>query len=317
MIAVAAVAAIGPSAAAPPRADAYVYWIQKSYKADSQAYVARANLDGSHVERRFIATGSSGGYTCGLFTDESYVYWGGHAVTVAGDAVVEGHGVIGRANRDGSGVNPSFMGAALPPFGDGSITPVGSACGGAVAGPYLYWANGFSDATSGSVGRANRDGTGVSPGFILPGTRPEAIAVTPTAIYWAGHAGIGRANLDGTGVDPGFITGTEAADSVAVTGTHIYWADMGAGKDGAIGRARLDGTDVDYTFVGRAFQPQQVVVYGRHLYYSELWRKSPDEVERRITRTTLEGKRQRSLVRGLKQGIGLAVDGQGPAPAAR
>ena len=44
---------------------------------------------------------------------------------------------------------------------------------------------------------------------------------------------IGRANLDGTGVDQSFITGAAPPVSVAVDAAHVYWTDAGPTPSGA------------------------------------------------------------------------------------
>ena len=86
--------------------------------------------------------------------------------------------------------------------------PVGAASAQATAGPaQIYWANNGT----GTIGRANLDGTGANQSFITgsPASVPCGVAVDGGHIYWANTSfgTIARANLDGTGVDQNFITG--------------------------------------------------------------------------------------------------------------
>ena len=103
----------------------------------------------------------------------AYVYWASGAT-----------GNIGRANLDGSGSNPNFIGGAT------------DAIGLAVDGQHLYWANNTTD----TIGRANLDGSGVNQSFIVGANSPKGVAVDGQHIYWSnGCCAIGRANLDGSG----------------------------------------------------------------------------------------------------------------------
>jgi len=184
---------------------------------------------------------------------------------------------VGRADLDGTGVRPHFI-------------PVST------AGTYmrdlaldadrLYWAAACPQypaatppCTSGAIGRANVDGTGVAESLI-GGIDPGGVAVDAEHIYltWSDcdlgwglsgpvcttdelqgtPGGIARANLDGTGVDLDFISGIDAG-YVAVDAQYIYWTGnfcdgvcTGGSADPwvpAIGRANLDGTGVDRSFI--------------------------------------------------------------------
>jgi hypothetical protein len=97
---------------------------------------------------------------------------------------------------------------------------------------YIYWVN--SD--TGSIGRANLDGTDVNQSFI-----PQAGA------------------NGGVAVDPGRYDWWDL--TLVPTDTHIYWT-TGYG----IGRANLDGTDVNVNFIdGLKQQPIDVAVYNKEL----------------------------------------------------
>jgi uncharacterized protein YjbI with pentapeptide repeats len=135
--------------------------------------------------------------------DSSFVYW----TDVA-------HSSVGRANLDGTGVNPSFVAGA------------GNARGVAVDGQHIYWTQlvGTGQPQGGSIGRANLDGTGANASFITGLEAPSpwgGLAVDSSHVYWANSyhcdyqttppslcAGgtIGRASLDGTIVNRSFIT---------------------------------------------------------------------------------------------------------------
>jgi hypothetical protein len=129
---------------------------------------------------------------------------------------------------------------------------------------HIYWTN-----PTGSIGRANVDGTGKDASFItgLQTGFPEGMAVDGNYIYWANLSqGIGRANLDGTGVNESFISGVQPGPvDVAVDGNHVYWGN----HDDAVGRANLDGTGVNESFIsGLLLQTDGVAVDGSHVYWS-------------------------------------------------
>ena len=133
---------------------------------------------------------------------------------------------------------------------------------------HIYWSN------SGTIGRANVDGSGVNQSFIAgAGIAPYAIAADNNYVYWVnqGHdaSTIGRAKLDGTNVNPSFITGlTAGADEVsalAVDAGHIYWTKGLS----SIGRANLDGTGVNQNFIsGLASAVGSLAVDGTAIYWT-------------------------------------------------
>jgi virginiamycin B lyase len=248
--------------------------------------IGRARLDGTGVEQSFVS--GTGRRPCGVALDRKHIYWGELLGGEVGSP--DEGGAIGRANRDGSGVNARF----IPP-------PDGGGCGVAIAGGHLYWASG------GAIGRANVDGTGVDgqfiPGLAIPrstspistGGGPCGIAVAGKYIYWTNTVeggtpvAIGRANLDGTGVNKRFITGVTPGCGIVVVGGHIYWTNGGFVESRyAIGRANLDGTGVNQRFIRTAGIPCGVAVYQGHIY----WGQSTDRLSPSITtigRANLDG----------------------------
>ena len=119
---------------------------------------------------------------------------------------------------------------------------------------FVYWA--IFDQT-GSIGRANLDGTGADQSFITGASGPFGVAVDAAHVYWTNYnagtndtGAIGRADLDGTpaSVQQSFITGASAPIGVAVDAAHIYWGNY---NTGAIGRADLGGApaSVNQSFI--------------------------------------------------------------------
>ncbi len=174
---------------------------------------------------------------------EAFVYWAGLST-------------VGRADLDGSNVDPSFM------------TPVSAGCEGvAIDGGHIYWARWGAP---GYIGRANLAGTGVNNTFIGGADNPQGVAVDSDHIYWTSwdypgeSDAIERADLDGSNVDSSFIAVAEAPRGVAVNATHIYWA-----ASGNIGRANLDGSNVDPNFIDPASPiGGQLAVNATHIYWA-------------------------------------------------
>ena len=152
------------------------------------------------------------------------VYWGSM-----------GGNTVGRANSDGSGVEPSLITGAAQPWGV------------AVDETHLYWAN-FAGHT---IGRAKLDGTGVEQSFI-ENVEPTALAVAEGHIFWTddGPRSIGRAKLDGSGVEREFIPNAGTFAGLAANSEFLYWGHPEG--EGTIARARLDGSDFEAAFIDPA-----------------------------------------------------------------
>ncbi|MGH2899201.1 MAG: hypothetical protein ACRDMZ_11050, partial [Solirubrobacteraceae bacterium] len=125
----------------------------------------------------------------------------------------------------------------------------------------LYWGS------AGSIGRANVDGTSVTPSlFGVTGTA-VGIAANATHIFWSRQAGstIGRANIDGTSADASFITGTSDPYQIALDGSFVYWAAITGSN--AIVRSPLAGGAAT-TLVAGAGTPTGAAVNGSFVYWA-------------------------------------------------
>ena len=179
---------------------------------------------------------------------QAHVYWTARGNTTGS--------TVGRANLDGTGANPAFIGGASGPVGV------------AVSRSFIYWANTFS--SGGTIGRANLDGSGVNQSFIAGAKLPCGVAVDAAHVYWANNAtnSIGRANLDGTGLSNSFITGANQPCGVAVDASHVYWTNEGGTTPGTtIGRANLDGSAANNRFIAGASAPVGVAVSASYIYW--------------------------------------------------
>lgn len=117
----------------------------------------------------------------------------------------------------------------------GAIAPAANA--------YVYWAN-FS---SGSIGRANLDGTNPEQSFISGLSQVLDVAVDSNYIYWNDQGtSIARANLDGTGVDRSYIGSAGSPLNVAVYGGYIYYVNSGGNS---IGRVGVNGSGQNNDFI--------------------------------------------------------------------
>ena len=131
------------------------------------------------------------------------------------------------------------------------------------ADAYVYWTN-----DTGTIGRANLDGSNVDQAFITGPAEPFGVAVDANHVYWADHDqdSIGRANIDGTSVDEDFIAATNP-QGVAVNASHIYWTNDTVGVD-TIGRANVDGTAVDQDFITSGDITFDIANNASHIYWA-------------------------------------------------
>ncbi|HEX3737922.1 MAG TPA: hypothetical protein VHV53_10300, partial [Solirubrobacterales bacterium] len=179
-----------------------------------------------------------------------------------------------------------------------TLVVAGCLCLATQASAYVYWGN----LGSGTIARANLDGSGVDQSFIGGAGALNGVAVDAQHLYWAGAGSgtIGRADLDGQNVDQDFISIPSYLAAVAVDGSHIYWASSSAN---ALGRANLDGSGIDPSFI-TADTPQGVAVDSGHVY----WTNPPDGT---IGRANLDGSGvDQSFIGGLDSPLAVAVDSQ-------
>ena len=135
----------------------YAYWSEGHY-------ISRAALPGPSLpEYEWLDVGASVA-PCAIAVDSGHVYW----TTLLGSPTFRGAD-IGRANIDG---NPSSVENAV-------ITGAAfiSASGIDIGDGHLYWTNLPLGGVTGSVGRANLDGTGVDQTFIPNLFDPGSLAV--------------------------------------------------------------------------------------------------------------------------------------------
>ena len=295
------------------RADAYVYWTD-----GAKDTIGRSNLDGTGVDRSFIR-GLVHPAAMAVDTTHGYLYW----VSANPCCTSDPGGTIGRANLDGTGVDPDFI---------STRTYAGNAM--AVDDAHIYWVskvsdpsptNPFGQPNTGTIGRANLDGTGVDPDFISGIGYPRGVAVDGAHVYWddthptvtptgsVSDFAIGRANLDGTGVDQSFIK-PGGGNGLAVDDAHVYWSSAWS-----IHRASLDGTGVELGFIDlqRSNTVFELAVNGSHIYWIGV--VGPSRIA--IGRANLDGSRvTNKLITGFNpfggsDPTGLALDALGPPPS--
>jgi Bacterial Ig-like domain (group 3) len=145
--------------------DAHVYWTDITARA-----IGRAGLGGFKPE--FITTGQ--GIPAGVAVDGTHVYWAIQCISPPRPC-----GVIGRANLDGSDIQPRFITGAIYP---GAL---------AVGGGYIFWTKRDPPLgvvpvqTADTISRANLDGSGIQNNLITVGwVYLEGIAVDGTHVYW-------------------------------------------------------------------------------------------------------------------------------------
>jgi hypothetical protein len=231
---------VGEDVASPVSDGHHLYWVNE----DSDT-IGRANLDGSKSRPNFISLPAYGGYTEIAVQGGSIYFTAGSSVgraasdgsgsseTVIAGIKVErfaadsdhlywsygvpgpGHGEtlsdIGRANLDGSGVDPTFIDS--PDYGNAIY-------GLAVNDRHIFWA-------TYRLGRANLDGSAVQPGFVhMEEDAGSTLAADSAHLYlpvgetYPYQPFIARINLDSLALDNPFIVadGYSQIDGIGVDG---------------------------------------------------------------------------------------------------
>lgn len=252
----------------------HIYWTNRATHA-----IERANLDGSGVDPHFISLPDIPGTVdpAAVAVSAGRIYW-----SVSGGVPFDGEaGFIGRANIDGSDVQPNLI---------KTPSPVALA----VDRAHVYWVSLLRR----SIGRANLDGSDARTDFIKTSQSGGGLAVSASHIYWTREvfirrpgtyrAYIGRARLNGSAVQPRFIA--ERKDRVltglALNAGHLYWSSSSSSPD-TIGRAKLDGSGIQRSFItlrrelvgGRTIGG--LAVNGAHIYWSSVVK--PTIISLRVT----------------------------------
>lgn len=206
--------------------------------------VGHSNPDGTSSNRSFIAGRSPG---AGVTSNSEYVYWA--------NGLYSAPGSIGRARRDGTGVDNDFIARSnFPGTGIGDV---------AVDNTYIY----FSQPNDGKIGRAKLDGTDINLNFVTGMSYFYGLSVDANYVYWADQGGgsIGRANIDGTSPNRNFISGASNPLGMTIDANHVYWNNYGTST---IGRANLDGSNVDQNFITGLSDVVGVAVDSNFIYWT-------------------------------------------------
>jgi hypothetical protein len=251
-----------------------LYWTSPSTEA-----IMRAKPDGSGLQTFLTAEGLRSGIAVG----SGHVYW-------------SWSGGIGRANVNGTEVEPSF------------IKPSGYIGGVAVMGQHIYWAG-----PEGNIGRANVNGTEVEPQFIkeIPYGVITGLAVGPEYIYWTNFwkSSIGRAHLNGSSVENEYVQNTHTPMGLTFNEQYFYWAIT---YENHIGRALLNGSEVTHNFITTGLSSHEnedvgVAVDSQHIYWA-------NPTTGTIGRANIDGTEiEPSFITGAGEPLGLTL---APSPEA-
>ncbi len=183
----------------------HLYWADEAL---SESKIGRSSLDGLFVQPEYVKIGAA--FPCGVAVNAANIYW-------ADTGFFGGGTRIGRADlATGKSVDPSFIAGAATP------------CGLTIdASSHLYWAN----AETGTIGRANTDGTGVNQSFATTGGQPCGVAVDNLASPPPSPPPAGS----GTGGGGGGAGGGSSADTTPPTTTIV----KGPGGKLAQGKAKF------------------------------------------------------------------------------
>jgi len=227
-------------------------------------------------------------------------------------------GRVMSANDDGSGLRTVVDGRNAGP--DGIVVDT--------ATKRIYWTNmGRAAANDGTIESSALDGADLKTVVPAAGTwTPKQLKLDAKhgKLYWSDREGmrIMRANLDGSQIETLVETaqGDEARKdarnwcvgmALDVDGGKMYWSQKGSGNNGRIFRANLDGSQIE-TLFDNLPEPIDIDLDLGHrmMYWTDRGEPPAGNTVSRAPMDTGKGK-QEILVRGLKEGIGIALDVKG------
>lgn len=227
-------------------------------------------------------------------------------------------GRVMSANDDGSGLRTVVDGRNAGP--DGIVVDT--------ATKRIYWTNmGRAAANDGTIESSALDGADLKTVVPAAGTwTPKQLKLDAKygKLYWSDREGmrIMRANLDGSQIETLVETaqGDEARKdarnwcvgmALDVDGGKMYWSQKGSGNNGRIFRANLDGSQIE-TLFDNLPEPIDIDLDLGHrmMYWTDRGDPPAGNTVSRAPMDTGKGKRE-ILVRGLKEGIGIALDVKG------
>ncbi|HVW10682.1 MAG TPA: hypothetical protein VHC90_18970 [Bryobacteraceae bacterium] len=194
-----------------------------------------------------------------------------------------------------------------------------------IAAKRIYWTNmGRPADNDGTIESSALDGSDVKTIIPAAGTwTPKQLKLDAKhgKLYWSDREGmrIMRANLDGSHIETLVETakGDDARKdarnwcvgmALDVDGGKMYWSQKGSGGNGRIFRANLDGSQIE-TLFDHLPEPIDIDldIAHRTMYWTD--RGDPPDGNS-VSRAPMDpGKgKQEILVRGLKEGIGIALD---------
>jgi len=227
-------------------------------------------------------------------------------------------GRVMSANDDGTGLATLVDGRNAGP--DGIVIDT--------ATKRIYWTNmGRAAANDGTIESSALDGSDLKTVVPAAGTwTPKQLKLDAKhgKLYWSDREGmrIMRANLDGSQIET-LVTTAQGDDArkdarnwcvgmaLDVEGGKMYWSQKGSGNNGRIFRANLDGSQIETLFDNLPEPIDIDLDLGHRMMY---WTDRGDPpAGNTVSRAPMDpGKgKQEILVRGLKEGIGIALDVKG------
>jgi DNA-binding beta-propeller fold protein YncE len=278
-----------------------LYWVSYDYSSE-EVLIKSANMDGADVKgiinKSYIAKEGGSIYISCIAVDPlvGRIYWEEtHSTSETGN--------IMSANLDGTDAQQLI--AVSDP--DTQRTPDSIALN--VADNKIYWIDSYvTDFGRTSMIRwANLDGTDAED-LINPELQAPCgidIDASERKIYWTdfGTNKIQRADLDGTHVEDIITTGLAAPTSLALDRLQgkIYWANW---KTGDIQRSNIDGTHVETILTSVSARDIAVDAMAGRIY----WTGYIEGVDFAIQRADLNGANVQTLIFGLAQSNGIAID---------